>query len=389
MAEDLTANLKPLCQPAFAQTLTGIGPIPTDTLKLKYLNFYGNLMKLNDRRLSKMLDLLDGVDGTVIPSAATAVRDNSWIIFTSDHGDMAIAHGGLRQKSFMCYEEVANIPLIWSNPIDHPTSGVCDQLVSHVDFVPTLCSVLGVSTAAYSLKGVDYSALITNPTGPAVQDSILFTFDDIWSGQNAGSNTNGIVPAPNRLRALIEKDYKFVHYFDGQGVEAPQEEFYDLRSPADGGTDADAPTGKALESINYSVWAEDQRPVDGKLITPVLEAKRTQMRADLETAIEDKLAPLPQSSAAAPGAFQATVYRWTDTTSGDPMSSVQLTWLSRSNTQYQLQSSPDLVAWTNVGDPIHGTNGPMWSDQELVGKEFFRLAWKQLAEAPIPEPVLD
>ena len=387
--ENLTPNLKPPCQQAFANTLIGLGPIPTNSLKLKYLNFYGNLMKLNDRRLSKMLDLLDGVDGTVTPAAATALRDNSWIIFTSDHGDMATTHGGLRQKSFMCYEEVVNIPLIWSNPVDHTTPGVCNELVSHVDFVPTLCAVLGVSTASYQLKGVDYSALITNPTGPAVQDSLLFTFDDIWSGQNAGTNTNGIVPAPNRLRGRIEKNYKFVHYFDGQGIEAPQEEFYDLRTLADSGTDADATTGKALELINYSEWAEDQRPMGGKLITPELAIKRAQMRTDLKASIATKLAPLPQTPDVAPDDFEATVYRWEDSTTGDPMSSVQITWLSRSNTQYQVQSSPDLVAWTDVGDPIHGTNGPMWSDLELVGKQFFRLTWNELAETSPPEPALD
>lgn len=387
MSEKLYNNLKPTCQQALAQSLLGLGPIASDAKKLEYLNFYGNLLKLVDRYLIKMLDLLDGVDGTVAPEAATALRDNSWLIFLSDHGDMATTHGGLRQKSFMCYEEVVNIPLIWSNPVDYPEPAVCNELVSHVDFVPTLCSVLGINTSAYELKGVDYSALLMNPAGPAVQDSILFTFDDIWSGQNAGEKTNGIISAPNRIRALIEKDYKFAHYFDGQGIEPLQEEFYDMRTPDDGGTDADVTTGQALEYINYSEWAENQRGENKKIPEP-LATKRDQMRVDLDAAITSKLAPLAPAPAVAPDAYQAKIYRWNDPDTAEAMSAVQLTWLSRFHTQYQLQSSPDLAEWTNVGDPIHGNNGPIWSDHEVVGKQFFRLNWAAVVEPPIPQPDL-
>jgi arylsulfatase A-like enzyme len=388
VSEELNANLKPTCQQAFAQSLAGLGPILTNRKKLEYLNFYGNLLKLVDRYLIKMLDLLDGLDGTVAPEAATALRDNSWLIFLSDHGDMATTHGGLRQKSFMCYEEVVNIPLIWSNSVDYSEPAVCNELVSHVDFVPTLCSVLGINTSAYELKGVDYSALLTNPAGPAVQDSILFTFDDIWSGQNAGENTNGIISAPNRIRALIEKDYKFAHYFDGQGIEPQQEEFYDMRTRDDGGTDADAATGQALEYINYSEWAENQRDESKKLITEPLATKREQMRVDLDAAINSKLAPLPPAPAVAPDAYQAKTYRWNDPDTAEAMSAVQLTWLSRFHTQYQLQSSPDLAEWTKVGDPIHGNNGPIWSDHEVAGKQFFRLVWAAVVEPPVPQPDL-
>jgi arylsulfatase A-like enzyme len=140
----------------------GLGPVDDKAKKLKYLNFYANLMKMNDRKLSKLLDLLDGKAVGVDPVKARNLRDNSWTIFSSDHGDGAMSHGGLRQKSFMCYEEVLNIPMVWSNPVDFPTGQVCDQLVSHVDFLPTLCSMVGINTRGYDLRGVDYSSLIKN-----------------------------------------------------------------------------------------------------------------------------------------------------------------------------------------------------------------------------------
>lgn len=386
--ENLLLNLKPTCQPYFLAASAGLGAVPTDAEKLLYLNFYGNLIKLNDHHLVKMLDLLDGVDGSVEPAAAQALRDNSWIIFLSDHGDMAMAHGGLRQKSFECYEEMGNIPLVWSNPVSFPAPVVCDQLVSHVDFLQTLCSVLGIDPGGHGFRGVDYSSLIANPAGPPVQSAILFTFDDLWSGQEAAGNPNGLVPAPNRLRALIEKDFKYVLYFDGLGEAASQDEFYDLRSDADGGTDTDiehgfGTTGKAVEYINYSTWAEDQRVI--KKATPELEAKRAQMETDLAAAIDAKLAPLPLLPAEEPQDFAIAHYKWTDEAEQE-QDAIQVTWLSRCTTQYQLQVSQDMKSWTDVGDPVPGTNGPLWIDQPVAAKSHYRLVWYLLEDAPVPNP---
>jgi len=388
--ENLNLNQKPSCQfGMLAASAVGLGPVPTDNLKLQYLNFYANLMKLNDKHLVKMLDLLDGVDGTVDATAAQALRDRSWIIFLSDHGDMAMAHGGLRQKSFMAYEEIVNIPLVWSNPVDFPTGVECHELVSHVDMMPTLCALLDIDAAPYDFRGVDYSSLIEDHTAPAVQPSILFTFDDIYSGQEAGGSTNGIVAAPNRVRALIEKDFKYALYFDGTGVEDPQDEFYDLRNEADGGTDTDVEhgfgtTGKAVEYINYSTWAEDQRII--KMATVPLENKRDQMEADLAAAIASKLSPLVPGAAEEPENFKLAYYQWIDD-ENEPQQAVQVTWLSRCTTQYQVQSAEDpMGTWTNVGDPIPGTNGPLWIDRPVSDKIFYRLVWSPREDVPVPEP---
>jgi hypothetical protein len=307
-----------------------------------------------------------------------------------------MTHGGLRQKSFMCYEEVLNIPLVWSNPVDFPTGQVCEQLVSHVDFLPTLCSLVGINTAGYDLRGVDYSRLMSNPAGPAVQDSILFTFDDIYCGQEESSNPNGLVNPPNRLRTLIEKDYKYAYYFDGNGVKAPQSEFYDLRSQADGGTDTDednelgGTTGKAVEYTNYSEWAENKRLV--KKATLELKAKRTEMEAKLKIAIDTKLTPLRQRPAVPPEDFQVQHFEYMD--SGTLQNKLQITWLSRSNTQYQLQTSTDQTTWSPVKDsggtdlpPVVGNNGPAWITCAVTDyKAFYRLAWSPKTDENAPEP---
>jgi hypothetical protein len=297
----------------------------------------------------------------------------------------------LRQKSFQFYEEVANVPLIWSNPVDYPQGRVCEELVSHVDLLPTICAVAGGNPRAYPFAGVNYSPLLRNPAGRPVQDAILFTFDDIWCGQEAAGKPNGIVAAPNRIRALVTKDYKYAYYFDGEGVEKPQDEFYDLRSKAQGGTDTDLDnelggvTGKAVEYTNYSLWAERRRLV--KRATPGIIAKRRQMMVRLHRAVRNKLVPLPARPAVPPQDFRVELFNWTNEFN-QLESELLISWLSRASSQYQLQFSRDQKTWGNIGDPMPGTNGPLWVTQPVTGfKVFYRLTWAPLRQATSIQPV--
>src|SRR5690606_2897724 len=189
-----------------------------DAHKRAYLNFYGNLMKLVDSHLQTLLDVFSA------NSAGEALRANTLVVRTSDHGEMGMCHGGLRQKAFMCYEEAVRIPLVWSNPDLFPAGRVCSHLVSHVDFLPTVCALLNVPDAAsLGFSGVDYSSLILDADAAPVQDYILFTYDDINAGHSAaGTDGNGIVPPPNRIQMIREAGYKYARYFDGLGVEPDQ-----------------------------------------------------------------------------------------------------------------------------------------------------------------------
>lgn len=367
--ENLTTNYKPTVQEAFLQLSVGLGPLPTPAEKQKYLNFYGNLISYADYQFNKVLQLLDA------SAAGQALRANTWMIRTSDHGEYGMAHGGLRQKSFSIYEEALRVPLIWSNTLDYPSGQGrrCDQLVGHVDFLPTLCSMLGINPKRYRFSGTDYSSLIRNPAGPAVQNYILFTYDDIWCGQSAQGNPNGIVPAPNRIRAICELDYAYAFYFDGQGIEAPQTEFYDLRTSAQGGTDCDPKTGNPEQMKNLSVWAYEQGQTAP--ITRAQVAKRTSMARKLRQAVQTKLKPLPIQRAVPPENFTIGQVNWTDEYGQQAV--IQITWLSRSSTIYELQMSTDNIRWTTVGSPITGNNGPMLINQPLTGLDVaYRLAWR-------------
>ena len=129
--EDLST--KPTVQEEFLRLFNASGPIPTREMKRNYLNFYANLMRSSDAYLVKILDTLP----------RTGMLDNTLVIATADHGEMGTAHGGLRQKNFNFYEESMRVPLVYSNPRLFKTAKTNHSLVSHVDFLPTLASLVG------------------------------------------------------------------------------------------------------------------------------------------------------------------------------------------------------------------------------------------------------
>ncbi len=352
--EDLALNHKPTTQVNLQPFLAALGPFITDQRREKYLNFYADLIRRNDEFVCQVLDLLEG------SPAGMELRRNSWIIRTSDHGEMGLSHGSLRQKSFLCYEEALKVPLVWSNPVDFPdgTGVECPHLVSHIDFLPTVCAaVAGVSDwkRRYTLSGMDYSALLGNPrSSRGVQDYIYFTFDDVCSGASSDNPlfVNGAFPVPNRLEAIRTAKFKYVRYYDADGVEPDQEEFYDLRTAAEGGTDCDAATGLPVEMINYSDWAQARRVHPLTIPAAITREKTALLR--LLTQARRRLVPLD------PGPFTVpTVTQTPVTVEGVPM--LELFWYSLATMAYQIQESTDGgITWQDAAyDEIAGNNGPI------------------------------
>ena len=128
----------------------------------------------------------------------------------SDHGEMGLSHGGLRQKNFNVYEESLKVPLVYSNPKMYPRPQTSDALVSHVDLLPTLASLAGApQSARRNWQGVDYSDVVLNPAkGKEPQDYVAFTYDDFQSGQAHGPYPK----QPNHVRSIREKRWKLAKY---------------------------------------------------------------------------------------------------------------------------------------------------------------------------------
>lgn len=314
---NFSGNYKPQIQREWLRSQPFAQPLPTDQLKLNYLNFYGNLMKIADSQMGEVIKVLDS-KGQI---------NNTMFVSTSDHGEMGMSHGGMVQKMFNAYEESIKVPMIWSNPRYFKGGQKSEALVSHVDFLSTVANFYGASKADisnYDLRGVDYSSILERASSKSslnhenlnVQSSILYTYDDIYAGQDPsksfpqGSWDHGLLPGPNRIQAVRTKDYKYVRYYSEDETYEPknwQGEFYDLRT--NGGDyypNIDPITGQLnpfkaapLELDNLDPKAEALRVLQGgsSIATPEQKVAYLEMSNLLDDQINQKLQPLlPQTS---------------------------------------------------------------------------------------------
>lgn len=264
--ENLRTNYKPSSQQNW---LTVMGSLE-GAQQRNYLNFYGNLLKLVDSQIMKLLNVLRAPSGR-------DVLNETMIVRTSDHGEMGMTHGGMRQKWFNIYEETIKVPLVWSNPVLFPKPVTSDALVSLVDLLPTMASFCGIKNLKpYGFQGVDYSSLFTNPTG-SVQDYTYFINTDVRAGQKVAE---AALP-PNNIAAVRNAQYKYARYYggitpDGSTSKEIQEEFYNLAN------DVDPATGESVELHNKSAWAVAKGAP--WTIEPYEEKKRTELQILLRKA---------------------------------------------------------------------------------------------------------
>ena len=211
--EDMST--KPRAQRDFIKIFKLAGAPRTNDEKRSYLNFYGNLMKLVDGYLVEVLDLLE----------ANGQLDDTIVIRTSDHGEQGLAHE-MQQKNFNFYEETLKVPLVYSNPELFPTRRTSRQLVSHVDMLPTLATLVDAPVEARNpeWRGVDYADHVLGTGSGPTQDRIVFTYDDYQAGQRSGP----YVRQPNHIVSVRERRWKLAKYWDPSGKEATEWEMYDL-----------------------------------------------------------------------------------------------------------------------------------------------------------------
>jgi len=208
-----------------------LGHVPLEEARWRRLhNFYLNSLRAVDLQVLSILNELD----------ALGLSDRTIIIFTSDHGEMGGAHGGLRGKGPTPYEECIHLPF----HIVHPdVAGGQDSkaLTAHIDIAPTLLSFAGVQPgqvaeiAGRNLPGKDLSAALQKPgSAPvnAVRDSILFTYNglvtvdseplgaaakamaqgkDLATALKSGAQPN--LAKRGTVRATFDGRYKFTRYF--------------------------------------------------------------------------------------------------------------------------------------------------------------------------------
>jgi arylsulfatase A-like enzyme len=91
-----------------------------------------------------MVELIDWNVGRMLESLErSGQRENTLVIFMSDHGEMLGDHG-LLLKGCRFYEGLVHVPLIFSWPEKLPQGERRDALVELTDLAPTLLGLAGV-----------------------------------------------------------------------------------------------------------------------------------------------------------------------------------------------------------------------------------------------------
>lgn len=121
-----------------------------ETVQRRIAQHYYASISLIDDCVGNLLDALE----------TTGQRNNTLIVFLSDHGEFAGNHGLLRKPSFH-YDDLIRIPLILNAPAGMVRSQRVNGLVELVDVYPTLLALLGIPANA-GVQGTDWSGALRN-----------------------------------------------------------------------------------------------------------------------------------------------------------------------------------------------------------------------------------
>lgn len=156
-----------------------------------------------------MIDLIDQQVGRILKALEeTGQRENTLVIFTSDHGESLGDHG-LYWKQYWCYEESMRVPLIMSWPGMKPQGRRVSNFAELVDIVPTIYDAIGIRKPDW-LHGHSWWPYL-NGGNPVERD---FAYAEL----NAWNQTD--------VSMVRTEDFKLVKdYASGEG------ELYDYRDP--------------------------------------------------------------------------------------------------------------------------------------------------------------
>ena len=138
------------------ETLVASYPADDEGLR-RFIQAYLASVASVDEQIGRMLDVIDN----------SALRDNTVIIFTSDHG------WGMGEKDYLyknsLWQESTRVPLIVRAPGIAEEGGVTDQPVSLVDLYPTMVDLCGLegdtrhNDQGHPLDGYSIKPLLADP----------------------------------------------------------------------------------------------------------------------------------------------------------------------------------------------------------------------------------
>jgi arylsulfatase len=210
-------------QYADAATIIRGGIAPDDkTTWLRLMNTYCDLLVNTDENLGALVKALADSGGL----------DDTVIIRTSDHGEMAASHKGVG-KGPTIYEEQLRMPLSISWPKRFPRNTRSEALAEAVDLAPTVLEIAGVSEPVRRypwLRGRSLVPNVDDPKAASPKDFTLSTCDEVWGPADFAGLGD---PWRRHVRAALSGRFKVARYVAMEGdplKELPGEEYelYDL-----------------------------------------------------------------------------------------------------------------------------------------------------------------
>lgn len=159
-----------------------------EQLRVIHAKTYG-MVSFVDQQVGRILDTLE----------ATGLRENTVVVFTSDHGDLMGDHG-LILKGPLLLEGLVKVPMIVSGPGGIGRGTRTEALTSHVDVMPTLLALAGVPAPA-GVEGKDVGAVLRGEPD-RIRDRVLIEFLHQFQFDR-------------NVKALVKDDWKLV-YWGGQ-----------------------------------------------------------------------------------------------------------------------------------------------------------------------------
>lgn len=181
-----------------------------------------SMLQSMDESLGRVLDTLDRLNLT----------DNTLLVFFSDNGGneydrvgpeqwMPTNNDPLRSGKGSLYEGGTRVPLLVSWPGKVPAGSRCDQIVTSVDFYPTLCEAAGVKPDPGAvLDGVSILPALLG-TGTIDREAIFCHFPHVSRAKS------GMITQPGTW--VRKGDWKLIRFYQTSEEFPNRRELYNLR----------------------------------------------------------------------------------------------------------------------------------------------------------------
>lgn len=157
----------------------------------RYMQRYLRTIQSIDDNVGRMLDYLDQND----------LAKNTIMIYTSDQGFFLGEHGWF-DKRFM-YEESFQMPFVVRYPNEIAAGGVCNDIISNVDFAPTFLDFAKARIPSY-MQGYSFRKLLQGRTPPDWQQ---IAFHRYWMH-------NDIIHEARAHYGVRDQRHKLIYWYN-------------------------------------------------------------------------------------------------------------------------------------------------------------------------------